>query len=287
MKAEFASDAPNPFLPEGRRKSYADLAPEVYQLYVVLHELYGHPTGKMLFHDSKVASATHLPVNPLTSAPVTTWYEPSQTFTGIFAGIATTVDECRCELVAAFLMDDDTLLSALGYGLPERPVPADILCVLYEQIGVDGLVALDNYHPDDQTWGSAHAQAHWAMLVWLLRHGNGVLSIECDEASSQLFVRVNGSKTSTCGTPALSRMLLHLHMYRCTADVAGCRSFYSDLSTVTSKEDLVWLNIVKTNVPPKKRFVQPNIVEENGELVLRTYAATNNGVIQSWYDRNL
>lgn len=55
------------------------------------------------------------PINPLTGKPIASWYKPGQTWTGQFGDLATTVDECRAELVGAYLMDDTELLGLFGY----------------------------------------------------------------------------------------------------------------------------------------------------------------------------
>jgi dipeptidyl-peptidase-3 len=56
------------------------------------------------------------PLSPLTGKPITCWYRPGQTWTGQFADLATTVDECKAELVGAYLMDDPELLELFGFG---------------------------------------------------------------------------------------------------------------------------------------------------------------------------
>lgn len=55
------------------------------------------------------------PVNPLTGKPIAIWYKPGQTWTGQFGDLATTVDECRAELVGAYLLDDMELLELFGF----------------------------------------------------------------------------------------------------------------------------------------------------------------------------
>ena len=146
---------------------------------VVLHELLGHGTGKMMIEESNGKfnfDPEKPPINPLTGAPITSWYRPGQTWTGQFADLATTVDECRAELVGAYLMDDVELLSLFGFNessdsTPEdcttNPLihasllPADICLVTYNtymQLGVDGLRGLQNYNADSQKWGQAHSR---------------------------------------------------------------------------------------------------------------------------------
>lgn len=67
------------------------------------------PAGKCNFDPEKP------PINPLTGKPIVTWYKPGQTWTGQFEDLATTVDECRAELVGAYLMDDGELLKLFGF----------------------------------------------------------------------------------------------------------------------------------------------------------------------------
>lgn len=87
-----------------------------YYMWVVLHELFGHGTGKMLCEIREVEynfHAENLLVDPVTGKGVTGWYKLGQTWTGVFGDLATTVDECRAELFGAYLMDDAELLGCL------------------------------------------------------------------------------------------------------------------------------------------------------------------------------
>lgn len=122
------------------------------------------------------------------------------------------------------------------------------------------------------------------MLKCLLTDGNGFMSVKSDLAKQSLVVEVDRSKIRTHGKPALGRMLLRLHMYRCTADVQACRSYYEELSKVDG-EYAKWRDIVVTNREPKWVFVQANTFLNGDQVSLREYDATEEGVIQSWAER--
>lgn len=47
------------------------------------------------------------------------------------------------------------------------------------------------------------------------------MHVDFDRRQERLIVRIDRSKISSHAKPALGRMLLRLHMYRCTADVAA------------------------------------------------------------------
>ena len=107
-----------PFIDASEAEQFQKNKFPAYYLWVVLHELLGHGTGRMMV-ETKDGSfnfdVKNPPLNPITGKPITRWYGPGQTWTGQFGDLATTVDECRAELVGAYLMDDPELLELFGY----------------------------------------------------------------------------------------------------------------------------------------------------------------------------
>ncbi|TGJ79176.1 hypothetical protein E0Z10_g9592 [Xylaria hypoxylon] len=260
-----------------------------YYMWVVLHELFGHGTGKMMVetNDGKHNfDIKNPPIDPITGNPITCWYKPSQTWTGQFADLSTMVDECRAELVGAYLMDDPELLKLFGFTETSDIQADDVTYNLYQQLGVDGLRGLSNFNVDSGKWGQAHSRAHFAILKCLLIDGDGVIAITHDKQTQNLTVRVDRSKIATHGKPALGRMLLQLHMYRCTADAEGCRVYYEALSRVDSQH-VEWRQTVLANKPPPLVFVHANTFLSGDTVMLKEYEPTIEGVIQSWVERRV
>lgn len=107
-----------PFIDFSEAETFKQHKFPAYYWWVVLHELLGHGTGQMMVEveDGKYNfDIGNPPINPVTGRPITSWYKPGQTWTGQFADLATTVDECRAELVGAYLMDDPELLELFGF----------------------------------------------------------------------------------------------------------------------------------------------------------------------------
>lgn len=71
---------------------------------VALHELLGHGTGK-LFRKAETGELNFDPtlLNPLTGTPVTTYYNPNETYNGKFGEISSAFEECRADSVAIYL----------------------------------------------------------------------------------------------------------------------------------------------------------------------------------------
>lgn len=123
---------------------------------------------------------TNPPIDPFTGKPIASWYKPGQTWTGQFGDLATTVDECRAELVGAYLMDDVELLDLIGFNeksditaedrrlpacnsrLVRSAKPSLVTYNTYLQLGVDGLRGLANFNADNKV--GIHFQVcllHW------------------------------------------------------------------------------------------------------------------------------
>ncbi|KFY07720.1 hypothetical protein V492_06876 [Pseudogymnoascus sp. VKM F-4246] len=289
MSAESSKSEICPYINRSEAETFQKHKFSAYYLWVVLHELLGHGTGKMMVQeddDKYNFDVINKPIDPLTGNAITCWYKPGQTWTSQFGELATTVDECRAELVGAYLMDDPELLSLFGFTADSEITSDDLTYNLYLQLGVDGLRGLQNFNIDSNKWGQAHSRAHFAMLKCLLTDGDGFLSVTCDSERNSLSVQVDRTKIRSHGKRALGRMLLRLHMYRCTADVQSCRTYYEELSRVDG-DYLKWRDIVLANKEPKWVFVQANTFLDEDQVSLREYDATGEGVIQSWAERKV
>ncbi|KAL4942024.1 hypothetical protein BDV06DRAFT_235687 [Aspergillus oleicola] len=281
---------------ESERSIFKQHRPHAYYIWVVLHEILGHGTGRFLKETSPGIfnfEPEGLPVDPITDGPVTSWYKSGQTWTGVFGDLSTTVDECRAELVGAYLIDDVDILGLFGFTQDGNISPDDLVYNLYLQLGTDGIRGLENYDPVTENWSQAHSQAHYSIVRHLLRDTSSLYTITCTPQSSSLIVTVNRSLIRTEGKPSLARMLLRLHIYRCTADIARCRAFYEDLSTV-DEEALRWRDVVIARKDPPLVFSQANMFISDGggdggdgEVELKEYEATARGVIRSWAERDI
>lgn len=99
-----------------------------------------------------------------------------------------------------------------------------------------------------------------------------------------LTVKANESLVMPNGKESLGRMLLKLHIYRCTADITKCREFYEDLTRVDD-EALSWREVVLAKKDIPLAFCQANTYIDGEEVKLKEYEATTRGLIQSWAER--
>ncbi|KAH1779997.1 hypothetical protein KXW53_008224 [Aspergillus fumigatus] len=271
---------------ESERKVFQEHRFTAYYIWVVLHEILGHGTSKLLQEDSQGHfnfDREHPPLNPLTGKPIDSWYGPGETWTGVFTDLSTTVDECRAELAGAYLIDVAEILQLFGCTVDSKIKPADVVYNLFQQLGVDGLRALENYNPSTKKWGQAHSRASSRHISRPLQHF--FYNIFHDKESQKLTIRVNRFLLQE-GKASLGRMLLRLHIYRCTADMRSCREFYEDLTTV-HEEALGWREVVLMKKDPPLAFCHANTFLQGDRVILREYEPTVRGLIQSWAERDL
>ncbi|KAI0868251.1 dipeptidyl peptidase III [Hypoxylon argillaceum] len=243
-----------------------------------IHELLGHGTGKLLAETSPGVynfDSNNLPTNTLTGKPIQSWYKPGQTWTSVFEKLAGTVEECRAMLISYYLAESKDMLHIYGYD-DNTEITAD-----------ERLRALQAFNEEDQSWGGPHSNADFAILKYLLRDANGLLSVEYDADSSTLQVRADRTKIAEEGKASIARMLHRIHIWRCTADVIACKQFYEPLSVVQGGEES-WRKIVASKPEPAWKFVQANtILTDDGKVQLKIYEESNAGIIQSFADRDL
>ena len=111
--------------------------------------------------------------------------------------------------------------------------------------------------------------------------------VSCDQSARELYVQVCRTKIYSEGKASIGRMLHKIHLWRCTADVDACKALYEPLSTVQGEHE-IWRQIEISWPDPAWKFVQANtFLKDNGQVGIKVYEASNQGIIESFADRNL
>lgn len=129
-------------------------------------------------------------------------------------------------------------------------------------------------------------QAHWAILKHLLIDGGGVLTVEHDTKADNLTVKVDRSKMLSHGKPSLGRFLCRIHVWRCTADVEPCTKYYDEVTSVNGEYE-EWRHVVAGKPEPRWKFVHANTFLQDGLVTVKEYENSNEGIIQSWVERDV
>lgn len=216
MKANRSSVGSSKYLDSADAELYAENLHTIRFVAIVIHELLGHGTGKLLRKSEPGKfnfNTLNPPLNPLTGINVTSWYLPGETWTGEFGNLATTVEECRAILMSGYLIDSKELLKIFGFSDSSDITADDMVNLSYLHLAVEGLRSLEHYSVTDQTWSQAHSQGYFAIFKHLLQDGKGVVTVDFDREASSLAVRIDRSKIISCGKPAIGEMMNGLHIW--------------------------------------------------------------------------
>ena len=289
-----APNEPIPFIRNDDLPVYRKNRDAAFEVQVGIHELLGHGTGKLLQETEPGKfnfDHKNPPINPITSQPCKTYYKPSQTWSSVFGAISSSYEECRAECVAMALSCDFGILRIFGFGDGETDLdgPAgDVLYASYLSMARAGIAALEFWDSKSRKWGQAHMQARFSILQTFLQAGDDFTKLQYSKDDlSDLTIRVDRAKIISHGRPAIEDYLQKLHVYKCTADLEAGKELYERMTHV----DEFYASSVRPEVlrrkTPRKVFVQANTIEENGKVVLKEYAPTLEGLIQSFAERDI
>lgn len=281
-----------PFIRDADQDLMDKYVDQAFEVQVGLHELLGHGCGKLLQETEKGVynfDVKSPPVSPITQKPITTWYKPGETWGSVFGGLGPTYEECRAESVAMSLCVDFNVLKIFGFGDGTEDINGEagnVLYTCYLSMARAGVIALQFWDPNSKRFGQAHMQARFAILQVFLRAGGDFCKLEhTKDDLSDLTIKLDRNKIISHGQPAVNEFLQKLNVFKATADLQSGKQLYEDYTHV----DEWWATKVRPEVlrqaKPRKVFVQANTFLKDGEIVLKEYESTPEGLIQSFVDR--
>ncbi|TFL07582.1 aflatoxin-detoxifizyme [Pterulicium gracile] len=262
---------------------------KAFEVQVANHELLGHGSGKNFTEnaDGKKNFDPSKVINPLTGKNITSWYKAGQTPDSVLGEVSSSMEECRAETVALFLVGNKEILKIFGYTDPKEV--DDIQYITFLLMARAGLRALEFYDPVAKKHGQAHMQARLGITQFLIKHGIARLEEVrgSDGKLENAYVRVDREAVLTKGQEVAGKLLIELQVRKSTADGEGARRFYGELTDPLSGWSGELRDLVLKKKLPRKIFVQPNTFVVDGEVQFKEYPLTHAGVIQSFIERQL
>lgn len=257
-----------------------------FEVQVGIHELLGHGSGKLLsqLDDGSFNFDNENPPLGLDNKPIKTYYKKGEYWGSKFGSLAGAYEECRAEVIALYLITNESLLKIFGFD--SKTDQENIIYSAFLQMSRAGLLALEFWDPATAKWGQPHMQARFSILKTLLN--SGLVKLVYKEADySDLYVELNKQEIETVGHEAIKDYLRHLHIYKSSGDAENGSKYFIDRSTVTP-ELAKFRDIVLKSRLPRKQYIQANTeIDETGEVVLKEYPENEIGLIQSFYERGL
>lgn len=287
LKSRFGIDD-YPFLSkedEELMKKYKEAA---FEVQLGCHELLGHGSGKLFSIDEngKFNFDKDSVIDPLTNKPISSWYEPGETFDSKFKSMGSSYEECRSEAVALHLMFNRKVMKIFGH-TDEKEIDNLIyvgwLLMIYAGAGR----ATEMWNPSTKLWGQAHSRARFAIMKVLLE--SGIFEINETEPGKMLRIKLHRDKIDSIGREAISNFLLKIQVYKSTANYEAANEMYEKYSVVNEEGPhpfAKWREIVLLNRKPRLILVQSNTkINDEGKVELQSYDANLDGFLKSWRER--
>ncbi|KAJ2984708.1 hypothetical protein NUW54_g10409 [Trametes sanguinea] len=169
-----AAKAPNEeltFIHPDDAELYNKWDSRAFEVQVANHELLGHGSGK-LFKENADGTKNFDPekiINPLTGKPITSWYKPGQTPDSVLGEVSSSMEECRAETVALYLVSNLDILKIFDY--TDKQTVEDIQYITFLLMARAGLRALEFYDPATKKHGQAHMQARYVSFSIPMQKG--------------------------------------------------------------------------------------------------------------------
>ncbi|KIJ29853.1 hypothetical protein M422DRAFT_187851, partial [Sphaerobolus stellatus SS14] len=284
-----APSEPLTFIHPDEVEMYNKWDTKTFEVQVANHELLGHGTGKLFQEDAdgKLNFDPEKTINPLTGKKITSWYKPGQTPGTVLGEVSSSLEECRAETVALFLVGNREILKIFGYTDNEEVETLQYMTFLL--MARAGLRALEFYDPAAKKHLQAHMQARMGITKFLIQEGIARLEeIRNDQGVlTDLYIRVDKQKVLNEGQAVVGKLLVELQVRKSTADGAGARKYYTDLTTPLPGWDGQIRDLVVNKRLPRKVFVQPNTFVVDGQVQLKEYPLTAAGAIESFIERDI
>ncbi|SGZ32256.1 BQ5605_C040g11835 [Microbotryum silenes-dioicae] len=278
------------FIAPEEREGYEKWVDRCFEVQVCNHELLGHGTGKLFQArpDGSLNFDRDTLLNPLTNQPIESWYQPGETYGSRIGPVSSAMEECRAEAVALYLASHREIQEI--FEITQQVDRENLVYYTFLSMARAGVKALEWYDPLTARHGQAHMEARHGITNWLIEHGIVSLETKLDAQGKLVdaYARVNRQACLEKGKKVMGDLLLHLQILKSTGDGPGATAFFKKLTT-PSKE---WIDelrpLVLSSKLPRKIFVQPNtVVVESGEVELREYEVSLEGVIRSFVERRI
>ncbi|GAA6015297.1 hypothetical protein JCM10207_008940 [Rhodosporidiobolus poonsookiae] len=277
------------FIAPEELEAYDKWESKAFEVQVANHELLGHGTGRLLQEqaDGKLNFDPETLVNPLTGGKITSWYKPGETYSSRIGPISSSMEECRAEAVALFLASNKDISAIFGFTGQDAD---ELVYWTFVVMLRAGIRALEFYDPKTEKHGQAHMQARMGLALRMIENGLATVEFKRDADGKLVdaYARVDRQAVLERGSDVIGKLLVEIQVLKSTGDGPGATAFYKKLTSPPANWVSELRPLVIAKKLPRKVFVQPNtVLSADGEVTLKEYPITVEGVIESFVERAL
>ena len=252
------------------------------------HELLGHGSGKLLrknenkneynFEFGKL-------MNPLDGKIVDKYYINDQTYESQFKSLGRSMEECRADMTGLYFGFNEKVQEI--FGVKKEDVD-NLLYTMWLIHFRKGILGLPLYNIDNKKWGQAHTQGAFVFTNFILKNqekDKEIIKVDLSDDEKSFEINVNKDNLMKYGKDLVTKILLNLHIWKCTCDVENASKFYEYYSNVDEKFIKI-RKICCDNEKPRRINLNHNLILENDDNIkIVEYPESLESIIQSFVDR--
>ena len=281
-----------PFITDEDIKIMSEFCPNADLLVTAGHELLGHGSLKnfRIDENGKYNFDINTVINPLTNEKIKSFYKVNETFESLFKSTGRAFEETRAETTGLFLLYDEDFCKI--FGVNDKITQENFIYSQYLFEFRKGIGRLDIYDINTKNWNQAHTQTSFVIAMYFLEKQKeknvDILKIEnCNVDNKPYFyVKVNKDNLIKYGKEIIADLLLHLSVYKATADFNEGVKFYEKYSAVN--EEFLKLREIVVNTKFERRVeLYHNMIldEKENKVSYKEYEAILENIVQSNIER--
>jgi dipeptidyl-peptidase-3 len=256
-----------------------------------LKQLMGYGSGKLLRvtkneNDEEIYNFDKELINPLTDKVVDKYYLNNETFEEKFLSYAPILDECRALLIGLFFGENKPIQELFYVNKSDfKNVTYTIWLLQLSR----AIVGLKFYNEVNKTCGYPYTQAVWIFMNYILESQQEgeeeIIKINIDEEKEKFKIQLNKEALLIYGKELISKLMIKIHIWKCTGDVESAVECINHYSEVNEKY-LKIKKYVENSKQTTRLFLFHNLIrEEDGTVIFKEYEESLEGIIESNLDR--
>lgn len=224
-------------------------------------------------------------INPITGEKIDKYYLNNETFEEKFGRYSSILDEFRSLLIGLFFSENKDIQELFYVNKSDfKNVTYTMWLLQFSR----ALLGLKSYNEKNKTWGHPYIQAVFMLIKYIFetqQEGEEIIKINLDESNDTFKIQINKYAILIYGKQLLSKIMIKIHIWKCTGDVENASKFIDKYSEFDDRFLKIKKIIEKNNSTISLFLFHNLIMDENGNVNYKEYKDSLEGIIESNVDR--
>ena len=269
----------------------SNLGRQSIKILTSIRQLLGYGCGKLLRvvkdeNNKEISSNFNQDlINPITGEKIDKYYLNNETFEEKFGTYSSILDEFRSLLIGLFFSENKDIQELFYVNKSDfKNVTYTMWLLQFSR----ALLGLKSYNEKNKTWGHPYIQAVFMLIKYIFetqQEGEEIIKINLDESNDTFKIQINKYAILIYGKQLLSKIMIKIHIWKCTGDVENASKFIDKYSEFDDRFLKIKKIIEKNNSTISLFLFHNLIMDEDGNVNYKEYKDSLEGIIESNVDR--